>query len=193
MDTRAVTFEAATHTYRVGGVRVPSVTQVLRPLCNFDGIPTHVLEAKADLGRRVHTATQYLDEDDLDEATITDEAPYLAAWRKFRNDTGAQVVHNELVVVNHDMGYAGTLDRVLSLWGDPWLVDIKTSFTTPLSAGPQTAAYMRALGNPDIRRRAALRLRGDGTYRLDPLDGIDDWSVFVAAMTIHRFKEARRG
>lgn len=186
-----LTFDEATHTYRLLGAVVPGVTQLLRPLVNFDRIAPDVLAAKADLGRRVHLATQLDDEQDLDPDSIEDDVrPYLAAWQQFRVDTRCKVLMNEKQVCEPCLMYAGTLDRVLAFDGATWLVDLKTCFTTPMSAGPQTAAYLRALGDTSVTRRAALRLRPDGTYRLDPLTGADDWSAFFAALTLYRYKES---
>lgn len=185
-----LTFDEERHEYRFGGIVVPGVTQILRPLTSFDGIPRHVLEAKADLGRRVHLACQLDDEDDLDEASVEEDvAPYLEAWRSFLRDTGAEVVENERQVYEPTFRYAGTLDNVLRLNGALWLVDKKTCFSLPLAVGPQTAAYLRALGRHGMRR-AALRLREDGTYRFNPLTGSDDWPAFLSCLTLLRFKEA---
>lgn len=188
-----LTFDEASHTYRLLGGVVPGVTQILKPLVNFDGIRADVLAAKADLGRRVHLATQLDDEDDLDPDSVQpDVAPYLEAWRAFRRDTGCKVLQVEQRVCEPVLMYAGTLDRVLAFNRAHWLTDLKTCFTTPMAAGPQTAAYQRALGDNSVTHRAALRLRPDGTYRLDPLTGADDWTAFFAALTLHRFKEAHR-
>lgn len=191
-----VEFDAATHTYRQAGLVVPSVTEILRPLTDFGRIPPEVLAAKADLGTRVHLACQLHDEDDLDEASVEpDVAPYLAGYRKFLAETRAQVVLNEQIVFHAGFNYCGTLDRVMQMDRLRWLVDLKTCFTTPMSAGPQTAAYMRALDVPEhslVHRRAALRLRPDGTYRLDPLDNANDWSTFLACLTLRSFKEQHR-
>lgn len=185
-----LTFDEAKHEYRFGGSLVPGVTTILRPLSNFDGIPAHVLAAKADLGTRVHFACQLDDEDDLDEASVEDDvAPYLAAWRKFLAESGAKVVHNEQRVFDPGLRYAGTLDNVIEMSGHLWLIDKKTSISTPIAAGPQTAAYLRALNDVKVTRRAAVRLRPDSTYRFDPLSGVDDWSAFLSCLTLHRFKE----
>lgn len=186
-----LTFDEATHSYRLGGSPVPGVTQILKPLSSFEGIPAHVLEAKRDLGQRVHLACQLDDEDDLDEASVeSDVEPYLDGWRSFLRESGAVVVHNELKVVEPGLRYAGTLDNVLLLNGERWLVDKKTCIALPIAVGPQTAAYLRALADPTVTRRAALRLRPDGTYRFDPLTGADDWSAFMACRALHHFKES---
>lgn len=183
-------FDEAAHVYTLNGARVPGVTSILKPLVNFAGIPEHVLAAKADLGRRVHTATEYDDDGDLDEASIEDDvAPYLEAYRRFRADTGAVVLANERRVYEPLFRYAGTLDRVFLIRRENWLVDLKTCFSVPVSAGPQTAAYHRALNDPSITRRAALRLRPDGTYRLDPLANPDDWAIFMSCLTVLRYLE----
>lgn len=185
-------FDEATHTYRWRGTVVPSVTQVLRPLIDLSGIPPAVLEAKRDLGSRVHAACQYDAEGDLNEASVEDDvAPYLEAWRRFLADTGAVVLASEQRVFSPLYRYAGTLDLELDIKGGLWIVDIKTSIATPLSTGPQTAAYAAARNEPS-RRRAALRLRPDGTYRFDQLQAPDDWSVFLACLTLHRYRETHR-
>ena len=183
-------FDDASHTYRIGGVRVPSVTQILQPLTDLSGIPPEVLEAKRGLGSRVHEATHYFDEDDLDEESVEpDVEPYLQAWKRFLVESGAKVLQCEQRVFDPALMVAGTLDRVLLLNGQKVLADLKTSIATPASVGAQTAAYMRLLGDPTVTHRAALRLRPDGSFRLDMLTGADDYSVFVACLTLHRWKE----
>lgn len=192
MGARDLQFDEQTHTYTVGGVRVPSVTEVLKPLQCFDGIAEEVLERKRDLGSRVHAATQFLDEDDLDESSIEpDVAPYLRAYTRFLAGTGARVVLNEQRVYSA-LGYAGTLDRLVEIKREQWLIDYKTCLSVPLSVGPQTAAYLRALlaERPDLlhTKRAALLLRRDGTFRFKPLTGSDDWSAFMACLALHNFR-----
>lgn len=188
-----LTFDAERHEYRFLGAVVPGVTQVLQPLVDFSRVSRDVLEAKRDLGSRVHYACQLADENDLDEDSVeADVEPYLAAWRLFLRESGAVVVQNEMRVFDPMLQFAGTLDNVLLLDGKRWLVDKKTSISVPLAAGPQTAAYARALGDLSVTHRAAVRLRPDGTYRFDALTDPDDWSAFMACLTLHRFKEKHR-
>lgn len=182
--------DEGSHTYTVGGVRVPGVTSILKPLVDFSRVPPAVLAAKADLGRRVHFACQLHDEDDLDEGSIEpDVAPYLIAYRRFLAQTRASIVENERRVFEPTYRYAGTLDRVMLIEGRRVLVDLKTSIVTPATVGAQTVAYLRALGDLTVTHRAALRLRPDGSYRLDMLTDPDDWSTFLACLTLHRWRE----
>lgn len=193
MGAHELTFDEALHEYRLGGVRVPSVTQILAPLCSFEGIPREVLEAKRDLGQRVHFATQLDDEDDLDDSSIEpDVIGYLEGYRRFRRETGATVVLNEQRVFDPVLRVAGTLDRVILLNGKKVLVDLKTSIVLPQAVGAQTSAYLRLLGDNTVTHRAALRLRPNGTYRLDMLTDSDDFSVFMACLTLWWFKESHQ-
>lgn len=182
-------FDESSHTYSIGGSMLPSVTQILQQLTDFSRVPPDVLAAKAALGTRVHAACEYDDEGDLDESSVdADVEPYLQGYRRFLADTRARVVCNEQRVWHATYRYAGTLDRVMIIDGERWLIDIKTSIATPATAGPQTAAYLAALGDRSVTRRGALRLRPDATYRLDALTGADDWSVFLACLTIHNWR-----
>lgn len=189
-----LTFDPATHVYRVGGVVVPGVTSALKPLVDFSRVPPDVLAAKADLGRRVHFAAQLHDEDDLDEGSIEpDVEPYLAAYRKFLAETRAVIVENERMVFHPTYRYCGTLDRVMEVGGHKYVVDLKTAIATPISTGPQTSAYLRALPmQSGVTRRAALRLRPDRTYRFDILDSPNDWAVFLACLTLRHYAETHR-
>ena len=186
-----LSFDEALHEYRFMGQVVPSVTTVLKPLVDFGGIPAQVLALKADLGTRVHTACEFWDDDDLDDASLdADVRPYLDAWVKFKRDTGSVVLLNEQRVMEPMLGFAGTLDRVMTVQGRKTLLDIKTGAQISAAAGPQTAAYFRALGDMSVQDRAIVRLRPDGTYRFDLMTGANDWSLFLACLAIHKHKES---
>jgi hypothetical protein len=185
-----LTFDPEAHAYAYEGVRVPGVTSILEPLVDFSRVDPQVLAAKADLGRRVHEACHFWSEDDLDEESVQlDVDPYLQGWKRFVQETGARIVSCEQRVYEPLYRYAGTLDVILDIAGERHLVDIKTSIARPLAVGAQTAGYLRALRDPSVTRRSAVRLRPDGTYRLDSLTDPDDWSVFLASLTLYRYKE----
>lgn len=188
-----LTFDESRHEYRFGGSLVPGVTSILEPLIDFSRVPREVLERKRDLGSRVHEACHYWDEDDLEmESVEADVEPYLEAWRRFRAETQCEILACEQRVYEPAMRYAGTLDRVIVYRGFKWLVDLKTAFSTPHSAGPQTAAYLRALRDPSVTHRAALLLRADGAYKFDHLTDPNDMAAFMACLQIFRFKESHR-
>lgn len=185
------------HRYWFGGHRVPSVTTVLKPLDNFDGVDHEVLEAARLRGIAVHSATQYDDDGDLDMDTVDDMIrPYLLAWRKFKEETGFETILSEHRVMSTRYRYAGTLDRIGLFGGQQVLLDIKTGEQVPLSAGPQTAAYLEAFSHPyqvgQLRtRRYVVQLRSTGDYQLIPYTASDDLQCFLAHLNIYQWRQAR--
>lgn len=193
-------FDDATHTYTLDSVRVPSVTQVLKPLYSFDGIPRAVLNAKAALGTAVHRACELLDDDDLDEdsedgrAALEPISGYLAGYKKFMAEKNPVVIFNERQLYHPTHRYAGTIDRRYALRGELWDIDLKSTVAMSPIVGIQTAAYSEmfkahALSGNTTARRGALQLFPDGDYKLWEFKDPSDFSVFLSLLTIQRFKE----
>jgi hypothetical protein len=192
-------FEEATHTYAIDGVKVPSVTQILKPLYSFDGIPAAVLNAKAALGTAVHRACELLDKDDLDEesdegrAALAPLSGYLNAYKAFKRDKRLVILANEKRLFHPVHRYAGQIDRSYAMDGDVWDVDLKSTVSMSPIVGIQTAAYtdmLRANGRADIKaRRGALQLFPDGKYKLHEFSDPQDFPVFLSLLTIKRFKD----
>lgn len=199
------TFDEAAHEYRLDGKRLPSVTQILRPLApDFSAIPPAILERKRALGTAVHLACELDDLGELDESSLDEEvAGYLAGWRKFKADQCVTVLLNEKRLYHPRLGYAGTLDRFLRTDRDPWLIDLKTAIDPAPVYGPQLAAYQELLtANADDlehpvlcrgpMRRASLHLDGEGRYRLHEFRNPNDWPAFMACLTLSQWKETNQ-
>lgn len=191
-------FDEATHTYSFGGVRVPSVTQILEPLYDFSRINRAVLTAKAELGTATHRACELLDNDDLDEespegrAALQHIAGYLDGYKLFKQRANPVVLANEQRLYHPVHRYAGTIDRSYEIDGEIWDVDIKTTASMSPIVGLQTAAYtemFRANGRETPARRGALQLFPDGKYKLHEFADPSDLSVFLSLMTVQRFTE----
>ncbi|MBP8177087.1 MAG: hypothetical protein KAX77_04910, partial [Xanthomonadales bacterium] len=141
-------FDAVTHTYRIGGVRVPSVTQVCKVASGneYAQIPRDVLERKRAIGVALHYAIWLdnlgeLDTDTIDQAV----APYFAAWKEFVARTGFETRIGECQLGSQRFGYAGTSDLYGLTYGAPWLIDVKSvAVLSPVTA-IQTAAYLELL------------------------------------------------
>lgn len=184
-------FDEATHTYTVGGVVVPSVTQILAPLNDLSFIKPEVLQYKRDLGTAVHKATELYDMGELDEESVADVVrPYLDAWIRLRRELPFEILGMEERVFHPAHRYAGTYDRQVLLEGKRCIFDLKTGAMYP-SYGPQTAAYKNAVEKMTGKRiegRYAVELRDDGTYRLHEMTDPEDWQVFLGCLALHRFK-----
>jgi hypothetical protein len=192
-------FDEPTHTYTLDGVRMPSVTQVLRPLYSFDGIPLAVLNAKAALGTAVHKACELLDKDDLDEESeegrtaLAPLAGYLTAYKNFKRNKRLVILANEKRLFHPVHKYAGQIDRSYAMDGCVWDVDLKSTVSISPIVALQTAAYsemLRANGRGDVRaKRGALQLFPDGKYRLHEFSAPQDFSLFLTALNFQRIKE----
>ncbi len=195
----ALQFDAATHTYRLNGEVVPSVTEILKPISpDFSMVKADVLEAAADRGRAVHRMIELLESDDLDlQGLHPDLLPYLDRYMAFKDATGFQWEASEVMGASERWRFAGTLDMLGSIGGRRVLVDIKTSASIPKSVGPQTAAYAELIGQPRIQR-AVLHLRADKfaflslntpDKTLHSLNGANDWPVFLSCLSIYNFNK----
>lgn len=65
----------------------------------------------------------------------------LAKYVEFRNQHPFNIIYSEQNIVSEALGYAGTIDRVISIDGEVWLIDIKTSNAIYSSYWLQVAAY----------------------------------------------------
>lgn len=201
MSARPLVFDEAGHTYRVDGQRLPSVTQVLKPLSAYaEAIPAEVLARKARIGQAAHRSVELYNEQRLDPASVHETVrPYFEAYRLFMLQYACTPIAGELRVWHPAHRYAGTLDLLAVLGDKPALIDIKCTLAIMPTTGPQVAAYQEAAANtpelPDEQRAIAreaqrwcLQLKADGTFDLSPLSDPADWRVFLACLSIHYFK-----
>jgi len=187
-------FNEAQHRYSVNGRELTGVT---RALTDAGLIDTRWFNDAACLrGTYVHAAIVMLHDGDLAEDSLDPILkPYVDAYRAFLDQSALRLDAIEERVFNEALGCAGTLDLRGQFPNDPPnvtnVIDIKTGFVPP-HVGFQTAGYVRLLpiGAQPVRRRWALNLRADATYRLEPLTKRTDESVFLAAVTV---AQAKRG
>lgn len=185
-----LTFDAASHTYYLDGMGVPSVTQILRAmgLIDFSGVPDYYLLAARDRGSKVHRMLHYYDDGDLDEGGLDPAlAPYLTAYRRFRADSGFTPDLIEHPVYSETWKYAGTLDRTGQMNGRPTLIDFKSGGLDKWVA-LQTAAYADCLEGCYVR--CGLQLRRDGTYRLHQFSDHKDRQIWMAAVALYHWRRS---
>ena len=200
----SLSFNAATHTYTWKGAVVPSVTKIIAPLSDYSAIPAGVLEKARQEGQYIHSMVEWYEDGVLDEANLPQwMRPRLAAWKKFKAESGWETDASEKRLYHRTFGYAGTLDlcgtapKLKDAKGRA-LIDLKRSLYADPSTGVQTAAYAEAenasMSNAmRIQWRAGLKLNDDGTYRLQRFDSKADWPTFLACLTVHRWLQEHRG
>lgn len=190
--TSHLEFDPVAHRYTLDGRELPSVTQILGRYEDWSGINPEVKAAAMARGTRVHAACALMLDGFIGPHDSGDDiAPYLVQFERFLAESGFVATLSEQRVYSAKLHYAGTLD----LYGGMpkrkcALIDIKTG-SVPRAAGPQTAAYARALKEchgygMDTKYRYALLLTPGG-YKLVLLDNPNDDQVFLAALTMHNW------
>ena len=191
-------FQEEGHIYTVGGIRVPSVSEVTSCLSRmaYGEAPSEAMAIAADRGTAVHKATQELDE--AGECTVTgDLSPFLEAYNKFLEDKKPKWDFIEFAV-NNGMQYAGTLDRYGLLNNAHAIVDIKTtsSITRSVKALYTAAQNLYRMAIEDwlpVDKIYILQLKRDATYRLVELpieDGLANACLAIYEAT--KKKERKR-
>lgn len=188
----ALSFDPSTHTYRVGGVIYPSVTEVLGPAETFagmfEGVPAEAFEIARERGSYVHEAMALLargslDWDSLDEAWVD----YIRTGQRFLAESGLIVTGSEVQVYSERLRVAGTID-LLGIWRRrSALLDFKVSAVVPVTVGPQTAGYkflyQDLYGTKDPIHRFAVHL-SPTEYRVIPLEDSRDEAIFLSSLNL---------
>lgn len=136
------------------------------------GTPWRERDKAASLGARVHAIAATGGTPDVEEK------PYVDQWLKFLEDTGAEVVCQEQIVVNTVIGYGGTADLILKNGkGEHVMLDIKTGKTVADRDGsvyPEIRLQLNAYAHADvglpvaIDKAAVLHIQRDG-YDVHPV------------------------
>jgi len=191
-------FNKTDHSYWLGKTRLIGVSDAIQAagLKDFSRIAPDVLEHARQRGTAVHTACHFLDEGDLDWATVSTEIePYVRAWERFKKETGVELLRIEKPLFHATLGYAGTPDRVVNLYPHKGIIDLKT-YVPDAVTGIQLAGYSYLEFGPqpmlDAPRRWGLWLKDDEKYSLTQYTDRGDEAVFMSCLTIAKFKRSQR-
>lgn len=205
------TFDDATHEYRIDGVVVPSVTQVLNDerFIDFSGVPADTLAAAQARGTYVHQVLHYYLEGDFDledcdprfRGYVDSALEYLALARlkPIRGADGVPLAV-EYRFWDPDRRFAGTADY-LAFDPDETLeiTDWKTGEPSDVAAPLQTAAYeygVRKFFLPQhlprytrpIHRRAVKLYKDGRRGRPEPYNDVRDLGMFFTALSCVHFR-----
>jgi hypothetical protein len=184
-------FDEATHTYTLDGVRLPSVSEIIRPCVgDLDAIPHAVLNRKRDLGKDVHQLTHLIDHGLIAPSDVDDERlrGYTDAYFRFLDDKQPTWQVIEKPLYSAARRYAGTPDRFGLVADAMTSVDIKNTYALRPATGVQLSGYALLLealfGKPE--RHLALQLKPDGTYVLKEYG--DETAIFLSLLNIHHWR-----
>lgn len=193
-ETLNFTFDEATHTYRLRGEVLVSITQVLKAvgIARF-GRPGTELENDFYLrrGKAVHRACELYSKGTINYATVTDEIfGYLTGWRKFLEETGFTPERIETPGFHEVYRFAGRLDMEGFLpsggiikvprGGTRAIVELKSGVVEDWVALQTAAQDLLLPGVKRPRMRIGLQLKPDGGYKPTFFDDSTDHKVFIS-------------
>jgi len=188
-------FDRDRHEYRLDGVAIPSITNLLRPIyeAELSHIPDQdAVEAARERGTKAHAEVERFNRGECDEF----ESGYTLAWSRFCAATGFKATHVEYSTYHPTLKFGCTIDALGTLAdGRLFLPDVKTGSKykwTPL----QTAGQAMALSAHGICERNVLRANiylfekgGEWTYRIDEHDDPGDFQALFAFINWQRAKD----
>jgi hypothetical protein len=158
-----ITFDAATHTYRVDGRVIPSVTQILKATGYIND--RWYTPGSAERGTQIHAETALIDHGfmQIDDYKNTQYYNYLLAWEKFKKEIGiGNFFYIEKPLYSKRYDFCGTIDRVVKTITGTFILDIKTGVKNK-SHELQLNAY-RILMDKDFCNLLCVHIKDNGKY-----------------------------
>ena len=189
-------FDEESHVYTYEGEVYAGVTETLQFFGfggkSFENVPEWALE----MGRMRHLTTQLYDENALDMDTLDPKlVPALDAWKLWRSDNPEIEFHSiECRVADHGTKTAGTIDRIVKVGDEFWVVDIKGQTSSP-SYQLQLQAYAWMARNyvgtveepAQFSRLLSVHLLKNGKYKEKEYEPcLSDWLNIAHAYRLVR-------
>jgi hypothetical protein len=117
----------------------------------------------------------------LEELNVEEYGAVISFAEWYKTLRNPELVESEYTVWNEKDGYAGTLDMILKIDGETWLIDLKTSQSIWASHEIQVASYAHAVKIPNLKL-AVLQVgykRNKNMYKFTELE--DKYPLFLAA------------
>lgn len=190
-----IDFDEENHIYTLRGYRLPSVTQLMRPMSAmvYGDVSDDVLMEAADRGTRAHESISNIVLYGIEE-TDEDTEPYVSAFNGFMRDFKPTWIASEYRTYHKALQYAGTVDLIGYATPDDGsgvdVVDLKTTNTlhrTMLSC--QLGAYAEALKSHgvQVRNLYGLQLLRTGKYVFQKID--NGFMTFMHSLAIAKAME----
>lgn len=156
------------------------------------GLPWAKKTAAADVGTSIHERAEALVKGRPLPPVPGEIAGYIDAFDRWRFDWQPQYVASEATVYNRAESYAGTLDAIIQLDGEPWLLDVKTGKGVYPEVALQLAAYRHAefIAAPDGTENPMPAVYGGLVLHLRP-DGYDLYPVECGKAVLDVFRHVR--
>lgn len=156
INFKEISFDEETHKYVVGGVQLPSVTQIMKKLTEnyYTDISPAVLKKAAERGTQVH---QMLEMYETFGAVFGENLDHLLQYQRLKKVYRFVPIIQEVPLTNGI--YCGTVDMLATLDDQLILVDVKaTSKINDILLEVQLAGYLQLLNDNGIEVKNAYVL-----------------------------------
>lgn len=190
---KELVFDEEWHSYSVNGIKVPSVTRIMKPITAqiYGEIDKEVLQRASERGKAVHFAIELYD--DTGYVEIDDEyRPYFNAYLEWADLHNPKILATEYRFYHPSYWYAGTLDKVVQIKDELVLLDIKTTAVlNDWLVSIQLGAYREGLKAHGIQvdKLAVLHLDKSGRFVYKELE--DNFHIFLSCMQIQNFLKSK--
>ena len=196
-------YDDKAHSYKVDGIKVPSVTRVVdgcfpKNLTDWalsigEEEYHKIIDEALEIGNYTHEWIEnYINEQPFNATTN----PSIDAFLRWETNCGVEFIDSERKIYCDRFKYAGTVDAVAKINGRVCVIDFKTSKKIYKPYHLQVAAYAQA-----IKRMAGLRqwplgiiLRLDketGQYQQKVFEPKDHFKTFVKCMELRQWSSLR--
>jgi len=182
-----IKFNEEEHSYRLGKVRLPSVTQIMKPITQpmYENISPYIMKKAADRGTEIHRWVELYDTEKQESFN-----PRVQAYKRWCEDTQQNPIENEYRSYHKTLLYAGTFDKLCEINGENVLIDVKTTAMLHENVvAVQCSAYREMARSHGLKvdKIAVLQLNSDGTYVYKELK--DNFDLFIALYKIYAFNQ----
>ena len=188
-----IEFDEASHTYKLNGVKIPCVSDIMEPLKNahYSGISEVTLRKAAERGTILHNAIENWIKFGIEDVPQEYEG-YFKCFLDFMKEKNPKILGSEVRMYHKLLKYSGTADLIADINGEITLIDYKsTSVISDMNCSVQLEAYAQALASHGIRiaRKGILPLRKDGKSQIVeyPAKDARSWNVFAALKTVYDY------
>lgn len=188
-----IEFDEASHTYKLNGVKIPCVSDIMEPLKNahYSGISEVTLKKAAERGTILHNAIENWIKFGIEDVPQEYEG-YFKCFLDFMKEKNPKILGSEVRMYHKLLKYSGTADLIADINGEITLIDYKsTSVISDMNCSVQLEAYAQALASHGIRiaRKGILPLRKDGKSQMVeyPAKDARSWNVFAALKTVYDY------
>lgn len=188
-----IEFDEASHTYKLNGVKIPCVSDIMEPLKNahYSGISEVTLKKAAERGTILHNAIENWIKFGIEDVPQEYEG-YFKCFLGFMKEKNPKILGSEVRMYHKLLKYSGTADLIADINGEITLIDYKsTSVISDMNCSVQLEAYAQALASHGIRiaRKGILPLRKDGKSQIVeyPAKDARSWNVFGALKTVYDY------